>query len=43
MSFRESLTTTNTVATAREYIGGDDVYYRFGRAAICDMLKLHYK
>ena len=43
MSFQESLTATNTVATAREYTDGDDVYYRFGGAAICDMLKLHYK
>ena len=29
--------------TAREYTDGDDIYYRFGEAAICDMLKLHYK
>ena len=43
MSFQESLTATNTVTTAREYTDGDDVYYRFGGAAICDMLKLHYK
>ena len=43
MSLQESLTATNTVATAREFTDGDDVYYRFGGAAICDMLKLHYK
>ena len=43
MSFQESLKATNAVATSREYTDGDDVYYRFGGAAICDMLKLHYK
>ena len=43
MSFQESLTATNTVTTTSEYTDGDDVYYRFGGATICDMLKLHYK
>ena len=43
VSFQESLTATNTVTTAREFTDGDDVYYRFGGAAICDMLKFHYK
>jgi len=43
MSFQDSLIATNTVATASEYKDGDDVYYRFGGAAICDMLKVHYK
>ena len=43
MNFQESLTATNAVATASEYKDGDDVYYRFGGATICEMLKLHYK
>jgi len=41
-SFQESLTATNAIATASEYTDGDDIYYQFGGAAICDMLKLHY-
>jgi len=43
MSFQESLTATNIVTKASEYTDGDDVYYRFGGAAICDVLKLHYE
>ena len=43
MSFQESLTATNTVTTARKFTDGNDVYYCFGGAAICDKLKLHYK
>jgi len=43
MSFQESLTATNIVTKASEYTDGYDVYYRFGGAAICGMLKLHYE
>ena len=43
LNFQESLTTPNGSVAVSEYTDGDDVYYRFGGAAICDMLKLHYK
>jgi len=41
-SFQDFLTAIDAIATTSEYTDGDDVYYRFGGAAICDMLKLHY-
>lgn len=42
-SFQRSLTTTVATAEDSDYKDGDDVYYRFGGAAICEMLKLHYQ
>jgi len=30
-------------STSSSFSDGDDVYYRFGGAAICDMLKNRYK
>ena len=38
----QSGSTSITSSTTQE-AGGDDVYYRFGGAAILDMLHLHYK
>ena len=42
-SFQESLVTTDATAITNGYEDGDDVYYRFGGAAICEMLELHYQ
>ena len=42
--YQESLTTDHdTTAIASDYKDGDDVYYQFGGAVICEMLKLHYQ
>ena len=41
-SFQESLTATKA-AVDGSYKDGDNVYYRFGGAAICEMLKLRYQ
>ena len=42
-SFQRSLSTTVATAVDGGYRDGDNVYYRFGGAAICEMLKLHYQ